>query len=59
METQKELQHFLLTWFNILLWQEDKEGGKVRIIKRLKHRFGLFEHYSLPSIKNQTMDSTV
>ena len=49
-----ELQHFLLTRFNILLWRQDKEGKKVRTTKWLEHRFSLFERYCLPSIKDQT-----
>ena len=49
-----ELQHFLLTRFNILLWKQDKRGKKVRTTKWLEHRFSLFEKYCLPSIKNQT-----
>ena len=49
-----ELQHFLLTRFNILLWRQDKEGKKVRTTKWLDHRFSLFERYCFPSIKNQT-----
>lgn len=49
-----ELQHFLLTRFNILLWREDKECKKVRTTKWLEHRFSLFEKYCLPSIKSQT-----
>ncbi len=53
-EFQKDLQHFILTRFNILLWQKDKEGDKVRTSKWLEHRFSLFENYCLPSIKNQT-----
>lgn len=48
------LQHFILTRFNLLLWQKDKEGRKVRSIKWLDHRFSLFEHYCLPSVKGQT-----
>lgn len=54
MLTPMELQHFLLTRFNILLWRQDKEGQKVRTTKWLEHRFTLFEKYCLPSIKNQT-----
>ena len=46
--------HFILTRFNILLWQNDKEGCKVRTTKWLEHRFSLFEQYCLPSIKSQT-----
>ncbi len=49
-----KLQHFILTRFNILLWQQDKEGGKVRTTKWLRHRCELFEHYCLPSVKGQT-----
>ncbi len=50
----KVLQHFILTRFNILLWQKDKEGCKVRTMEWLEHRFSLFERYCLPSIANQT-----
>ena len=48
------LQHFFLTRFNLLLWQNDKEGSPVRTKKWLDHRFHLFEKFCLPSIKNQT-----
>ncbi len=48
------IQHFILTRFNILLWQKDKRGCKVRTTKWLEHRFSLFERYCLPSVKNQT-----
>lgn len=51
---QEEIQHFFLTRFNILLWQKDKEGQKVRTTKWLDHRFSLFEKYCLPSIQHQT-----
>lgn len=47
-------QHFILTRFNLLLWNKDKEGHKVRTSKWLEHRFSLFEKYCLPSVKNQT-----
>lgn len=53
-EVQKEFQHFILTRFNLLLWNKDKERNKVRSIKWLEHRFSLFEKYCLPSIKSQT-----
>lgn len=49
-----EVQHFLLTRFNILLWRQDKKGENVRTTKWLEHRFSMFEKYCLPSIKNQT-----
>ena len=48
------MQHFILTRFNLLLWNKDKERNPVRTIAWLKHRFLLFEHYCLPSIINQT-----
>ena len=48
------MQHFILTRFNILLWKKDKDGCKVRTMKWLEHRFSLFERYCLPSIANQT-----
>lgn len=53
-DKQELLQHFILTRFNIRLWNRDKEGCKVRSLKWLEHRFLLFEKYCLPSIKNQT-----
>lgn len=48
------IHHFILTRFNLLLWNKDKEGNKVRSKEWLEHRFALFERYCLPSIKNQT-----
>jgi len=53
-DSQKVLQHFILTRFNLLLWNKDKKGSKVRTIKWLEHSFTLFEKYCLPSVKNQT-----
>ena len=47
-------QHFILTRFNILIFNKDKEGNKVRSASWLEHRFELFERYCLPSLKNQT-----
>ena len=52
METR--IQHFILTRFNLLLWNKDKEGKKVRSASWLTHRFELFERYCLPSIIGQT-----
>lgn len=49
-----DLQHFILTRFNLLLWNKDKEGQKVRTTQWLEHRISLFEKYCLPSVKNQT-----
>lgn len=49
-----DYQHFILTRFNLLLWNKAKNGRKVRSTKWLEHRFSLFEKYCLPSIKSQT-----
>ncbi len=54
MDNCNAIQHFILTRFNLLLWNKDKEGKKVRTTKWLEHRFLLFEKYCLPSIANQT-----
>lgn len=51
---KKQLQYFILTRFNLFLWNKDKEGKKVRSKEWLEHRFALFEQYCLPSVKNQT-----
>ena len=51
------MQHLILTRFNLLLWNKDKEGNPVRTTKWLEHRFALFEKYCLPSIANQTCKS--
>lgn len=47
-------QHFILTRFNLRLWNKDKVGKTVHSQEWLKHRFELFERYCLPSIMNQT-----
>jgi len=46
--------HFILTRFNLLIFNKDKEGQKVRSASWLEHRFYLFESFCLPSLKNQT-----
>lgn len=48
------IHHFILTRFNLLLWNKDKEGNRVRTIEWLEHRFLLFEWDCLPSIVAQT-----
>lgn len=53
-ENHKQIQHFILTRFNLLLWNKDKAGSKVRTTTWLEHRFSLFEKYCLPSLKGQT-----
>ena len=54
MDKTKKIQHFILTRFNLYLWNKDKEGCPVRTKQWLEHRFELFNRYCLPSIKNQT-----
>ena len=54
MANQINLDHFILSRFNLLLWSKDREGNKVRSKQWLVHRFDLFEKYCLPSIKIQT-----
>lgn len=54
MEDKKDLQHFILTRFNLLIFNKDKKGQKVRSASWLEHRFALFERYCLPSIIAQT-----
>lgn len=54
MKNSLDLQHFILTRFNLLLWQKDKDGCKVRTVDWLAHRFELFEKYCLTSLMNQT-----
>lgn len=48
------IQHFILTRFNLRLWNRDKSGAAVRTRNWLDHRFSLFERYCLPSIAGQT-----
>ena len=48
------LQYFILTRFNLLLWNKDKGGSKVRTLEWLEHRVELFEKYCFPSIKSQS-----
>ena len=54
MSENKSLQHFILTRFNLLLWNRDKEGMPVRTVGWLEHRFELFERFCLPSVVGQT-----
>lgn len=54
MSCRQDLQHFILTRFNIRLWQKDKTGNPVRTNEWLADRFSLFEKYCLPSIAAQT-----
>lgn len=54
MSNSKTVNHFILTRFNLLLWNKDKTGSPVRTIKWLEHRFALFERYCLPSVRSQS-----
>lgn len=48
------LHHYLLTRFNIVLWQEDKTGNAIDREEWLERRIKLFETYCLPSVIGQT-----
>lgn len=48
------MNHFILTRFNLRLWENDKKNAPVRTVEWLKERFILFEAYCLPSILTQT-----
>lgn len=49
-----DIQHFILTRFNVRIWHQDKAGNAVRTDGWLEHRFGVFEKYCFPSIAHQT-----
>lgn len=52
---QEELNHFILTRFNLKLWwKEDKNHQSIQTEEWLEERFRLFEKYTLPSLKAQT-----
>lgn len=46
---------FVLTRFNIPLWNKDKRGRPVLTDKWLAQRFELFDSFCLPSIKKQSL----
>lgn len=48
------IHHFLLTRFNITLWQHDKKGNVIDRSKWLEERLQLFETYCLPSVAGQS-----
>lgn len=50
----KECMHFILTRFNIRLWTRDKQNHKTYTESWLNERFGLFEKFCLPSVRNQS-----
>lgn len=47
------IHHYLLTRFNLALWQEDKNGKVIEREEWLERRMGLFETYCLPSVMGQ------
>lgn len=49
--------HFILTRFNIKIFEADKTGKSVQTKEWLDKRFELFEKYCLPSIMNQSDDN--
>ena len=49
-----DLQHFILTRFNIRIWTQDKNRKAVRTADWLKQRFEVFERFCLPSVARQT-----
>lgn len=52
-----QIEHYILTRFNLRLWTKDKNRNHTRTEEWLKNRFELFEDFCLPSIMNQTNQS--
>lgn len=48
------IYHYLLTRFNLALWQEDKNGQTIDRGEWLRKRLELFETYCLPSVAGQS-----
>ena len=49
------MHHYLLTRFNLALWQEDKNGQTIDRGEWLRKRLKLFETYCLPSVAGQEL----
>lgn len=47
-------KHFLITLFNVRLWDVDKKRKPTRTDNWMKDRFEMFEKYCLPSVAAQT-----
>ena len=47
-------KHFIITLFNLKIWNEDKANMPTQTFEWLEQRFHLFETYCLPSVKAQT-----
>lgn len=48
------MHHFLLTRFNLWLWNKDKKGAEIDRERWLEERLELFERFTLPSVLNQS-----
>lgn len=48
------MKHFILTHFNLKLWQTDKNKKPTQTTEWLDRRFQLFEEFCLPSVAAQT-----
>lgn len=52
-------KHFIITFFNLKIWQQDKRKQPTSTVEWLSERFQLFETYCLPSVKMQTRQDFV
>ncbi len=48
------IHKYILTRFNLTLWQTDKNSNNTQTAEWLEQRFRLFEQFTLPSVLNQT-----
>lgn len=48
------MNHFVITYFNLHLWDNDKHNNPTRTPEWLESRFEIFERYCLPSFAGQT-----
>lgn len=51
---QPKFKHFIITLFNLKIWNEDKGHRATQTDDWLKQRFDLFERFCLPSVAGQT-----
>ena len=51
--------HFILTRFNLPLWQYDKHNRRIEGTKWLEKRLVLFESYCLPSVVGQSFQNFI
>lgn len=50
-----ELKQFVITLFNLRLWDKDKSKASTRTSEWMDGRLALFEKYTLPAMKGQTL----